>query len=238
MHGPHVSRTRTLVATFAALLAAVLLGACSSSTPTERTITLTFIRHAESEANADGVIDTSVPGPALTSTGQKQAAALAERLKGNGYDGVYASKMVRTQQTAAPMAKELGKQVTVLPGLDEISAGWFNGDSVESAARTFMVAPADWLRGDTSFSIPGSVSGNEFNSEFTAAVQRIYDSGNSKPVAFSSAASIMMWTLMNARNGKDSLATDHPLPNTGRVVLTGSPVTGWTLVDWDGITQF
>ena len=48
----------------------------------------------------------------------------------------------------------------------------------------------------------------------------------------------MMWTLLNARNGKNSLAADHPLPNTGRVVVTGNPVIGWTLVDWDGITQF
>jgi len=25
------------------------------------------------------------------------------------------------------------------------------------------------------------------------------------------------------------------LPNVGRVVITGNPMTGWTLVDWDGI---
>ncbi|WP_308205952.1 histidine phosphatase family protein, partial [Mycolicibacterium gadium] len=93
---------------------------------------------------------------ALTETGEQQATATANRLKSNGYDGVYASDMVRTQQTAAPMAKALGKQVTVLPGLNEISAGWFDGRSVKNAAATYMVAPADWLRGDTDFSIPGS----------------------------------------------------------------------------------
>ncbi|QEN15698.1 histidine phosphatase family protein [Mycolicibacterium sp. ELW1] len=234
----HLLRARTLVSLIAAFLAAVLLASCSSDTPHDRTITLTFIRHAESEANAAGVIDTSVPGPSLTEAGEQQATAAANRLKSNGYDGVYASDMVRTQQTAAPMAKALGKQVTVLPGLNEISAGWFNGGNVKNAAATYMVAPADWLRGDTDFSIPGSVSGAEFNGKFTGAVQRIYESGNNKPVAFSSAASIMLWTLMNARNAKNSLATDHPLPNTGRVVVTGNPVMGWTLVDWDGITSF
>jgi broad specificity phosphatase PhoE len=233
-----VSRIRTLVAILAALLAAVLLASCSSSTPSERTITLTFIRHGESEANANGVIDTSVPGPSLTPTGQQQATAVASRLESNKYDGVYASEMVRTQQTAAPMAKALGEQVSVLPGLNEISAGWFDGGQVDKAAITYMVAPADWLRGDTSFSIPGSVSGTDFNGKFTEAVQRIYQSGDNKPVAFSSAASIMMWTLLNVRNAKNSLATDHPLPNTGRVVVTGNPVIGWTLVDWDGITAF
>jgi broad specificity phosphatase PhoE len=109
---------------------------------------------------------------------------------------------------------------------------------MDRAKATYMVAPMDWVRGDVGFSIPGSVSGREFNGRFTAAVQRIYESGDNKPVAFSSAASIMLWTLLNARNGKNSLLTDHPLPNTGRVVLTGNPVIGWTLVDWDGITSF
>ena len=62
--------------------------------------------------------------------------------------------------------------------------------------------------------------------------------GDDKPVAFSSGLAMMIWTLLNARNGKPSLLTDHPLPNVGRIVLTGNPITGWTLVDWDGITNF
>jgi hypothetical protein len=44
--------------------------------------------------------------------------------------------------------------------------------------------------------------------------------------------------LMNVKNPKDSLARSHPLPNLGRVVVTGSPALGWTLVDWDGIRDF
>jgi len=233
-----LSRTRSIVAAIAALFAVILVASCSSPAPKERSITLTFVRHAESQSNADGVIDTAVPGPSLTSAGEQQAAAAANRLKGNGYDGIYASEMVRTQQTAAPMSKALSEPVNVLPGLNEISAGWFNGEPMDRAGATYMVAPMDWTRGELNFSIPGSVSGREFNGKFSAAVQRIYESGDTKPVAFSSAASIMLWTLMNARNGKDSLLTDHPLPNTGRVVLTGNPTSGWTLVDWDGITSF
>ena len=43
---------------------------------------------------------------------------------------------------------------------------------------------------------------------------------------------------MNAKNVKDTLLTSHPLPNIGRVVVTGNPMTGWTLVEWDGIRNF
>ena len=233
----HVSRK--ISAAVAAPLVMVMLVACGTSSPPEaRDITLTFIRHAESEANAAEVASTTVPGPPLTPVGQEQAAALADRLTGEGFDGIYASQMVRTQQSAAPLSKALGEQVTVLPGLNEIPAGWFEGIPVADTSGTFLLGPQAWLRGDRRFGIPGSEDGDEFNGAFTNAVQKIYESGDDKPIAFSSGLAVMMWTLMNARNGKQNLLTDHPLPNTGQVVLTGNPTMGWTLISWDGITNF
>ena len=53
------------------------------------------------------------------------------------------------------------------------------------AGSTYMLAPADWLNGDLQDSIPGSVTGKEFNDQFTAAVQKIYNSGHHNPVVFS-----------------------------------------------------
>lgn len=229
-------RKGSLIWKAAAVLAAtVIVGACGGS-PQARSITLTFIRHAQSQSNASGTIDTSVPGPGLTPEGESQAQQLAHTH--HDYDAVYASTMVRAQQTAAPLAAELGKQVEVLQGLQEIDAGWYEGKPVTMAPSTYMLAPVDWLNGDRQDSIPGSVSGNQFNERFTAAVDKIYNSGNSKPVVFSHLYSIMFWTLMNTKNAKDSLATSHPLPNVGRVVITGNPVNGWTLVDWDGLRNF
>ncbi|MFZ1162547.1 histidine phosphatase family protein [Mycobacterium sp.] len=232
------NRTRTVIWKAAAALAAVIaVGACSGS-PHVRSITLTFIRHGESQSNAQHVINTDIPGPSLTEEGQGQAEQLAHQLSRNNFDGIYASNMVRTQQTAAPLAHALGKSVEILPGLREIDAGRYNNTPTKRADLTYLLAPADWLNGDTKDAVPGSISGVEFNDQFTAAVQKIYDSGNSKPVAFGHAESIMYWTLMNVKNPKDSLATTHRLPNLGRVVITGSPSTGWTLVDWDGIRDF
>ncbi len=239
MHAVGMDVSRKVSAAVAAPLVMVMLAACgTSSAPEARDITLTFIRHAESEANAAEIASTTVPGPPLTPVGQEQAAALADRLSGEGFDGIYASQMVRTQQSAAPLSKELGEQVTVLPGLNEIPAGWFEGIPVADTSGTFLLGPQAWLKGDRRFGIPGSEDGDEFNGAFTNAVQTIYESGDDKPVAFSSGLAVMMWTLMNARNGKQSLLTDHPLPNTGRVVLTGNPTMGWTLMSWDGITNF
>ena len=220
-------------------MSVTLLAACGSQpNPDVRTMTLTLVRHTQSEANAADVASTAVPGPPLTPLGREQADKLANELAANRYDGVYASQMLRSQQTAAPTAKALSEQVTVLPGLNEISAGWFEGIPMSDTSGTFLLGPQNWLKGDRRFGIPGSVNGNQFNEAFTEAVQKMYDSGQEKPVAFSSGLAIMMWTLMNARNGKPTLLNDHPLPNVGRVVMTGNPVTGWDLTEWDGITNF
>jgi broad specificity phosphatase PhoE len=200
-------------------------------------MTLTFVRHAQSQGNAAGIIDTSVPGPGITAEGEQQAQQIADELRDNDFDGIYASSMVRTQQTAAPLAKDLGEQVDVLPGLREIPAGWFEGEPEAAAPTTYFVAPAQWLQGDRDAKIPGAIDGNEFNDDFTAAVQRIYESGDKNAVAFSHSAAVMIWTQMNVSNADSELLMSHPLPNVGQVVIEGNPVTGWTLVSWDGLKQ-
>ena len=218
-----------------AVTAAVVVGACGSAPPPPTSITLTFVRHAQSEGNASGLIDTTVPGPGITAEGREQAAQVADELRDKDFDGIYASSMVRTQQTAAPLATELDEQVDVLPGLREIAAGWFEGTPEAAAATTYFLAPEQWLQGYREARIPGSVNGDEFNDDFTGAVQRIYESGDQKPVAFSHGAAIMAWTQMNVKNPDTELMISNPLPNVGEVVIEGNPVTGWTMVSWDGV---
>lgn len=196
------------------------------------TIVLTLVRHAQSEANAAGVIDSTVPGPDITAWGYGQAVGAANQLSVNRYDGIYASTMVRTQETAAPLAQALNERVTVLPGLREIEAGQNEG-LPEAQAADALSAPAAWLRGDRSARIPGSVNGDEFESRFDDAVKTIYATGETNPVAFSHGLAIMTWVLMTVKNPDMSLAND-PLPNTAHVVVTGDPTDGWTLANWNG----
>ncbi len=59
--------------------------------------------------------------------------------------------------------------------------------------------------------------------------------GQITDVAFSSEFAIEVGTLLNINNPDPLLMLTHPLPNTGSVVVQGSPQGGWTLVSWDGI---
>jgi broad specificity phosphatase PhoE len=208
---------------------ALLSGCGSARAAGSRTITLTLVRHAQSAGNASGLINTAIPGADLTPRGQCQATQLGP----NHYDGIYASSMIRTQQTALPTAQALSEPVNVLPGLREIEAGEYEGQPEASVGQTMFAAPQRWLQGDRSARIPGSIDGNEFDARFDEAVKRIYDSGAQNPVAFSHAAAIMFWVLMNVRNPDLSLLRTKPLPNVGRVLVTGNPSDGWTLTEWD-----
>jgi broad specificity phosphatase PhoE len=199
----------------------------------DRTITLTLVRSAESTANVANVIDTSVPGPALSPEGYGQAATAASQLSANGYDGIYASTMARSVLTASPLAEATGEPIHVLAGLRQIEAGQYEGQpEPESHAKPHTDA---WLNGDLVHRIPGSISGNEFDARFDEAVQAIYDSGDMNPVAFTGSTAAMMWVLMNVSNPNDSLLTSNPLPNVGQIVVVGSPQGGWTLTNWAGV---
>lgn len=229
--GESIVTVRHLVA--AAIVAMLALSCIPARAAGPHSITLTLVRHAESAGNASGLIDTSTPGPELTLRGWCQATLAVGQLSPHHYDGIYASSMIRTQQTAAPTAQALGEPVTVLPGLREIEAGQYEGQPESGAAQTLLTAPRRWLQGDRSARIPGSLDGNEFEARFDDAVHHIYVSGEQNPVAFSHGGAIMLWVLMNVRNPDPSLLTGKSLPNIGHVVLTGSPSEGWTLTDWD-----
>ncbi len=223
---------RVLGVVAALLLVAGLTAAPAAADPV---ITITFVRHGESEGNVSGFVDTTVPGPSLTPKGEQQAKEAAMRLSAAPHDGIYASSMVRTQQTAQPLADELGFPIVVLPGLREIEAGDLEGHPEDDALASYYAPLQRWLQGDRAARIPGSVDGNEFDARFDEAVDTIYASGNQQPVAFSHGAAIAVWTAMNVDNAPLDLVQSHPLPNTGYVVVQGNPRDGWTLLDWDGV---
>ena len=207
-------------------------------------MTVTFVRHAQSAGNASGLIDTSVPGPHITELGQTQAQAVADKLGNNNYDAIYASTMIRTQETAAPMSEYLNLPVTVLPGIQEIEAGTYEGTPEAQASTGYAVAPIKWLQGNLTPSIDGTsntVNGTQFNARMAAALKTIYDNGDRNAVVFSHGGAIMFWTLMNAKNltlvQKFTILQTAALKNTDYVVIEGNPEDGWTLVNWNG-TQY
>lgn len=193
-----------------------------------QSIVIDFVRHGQTPGNAAMLIDTAVPGPGLTALGQQQAQAIANALAAKGpYAGIFDSQLIRTQQTAAPLANLLGMAPQVLPGLNEIHAGIFEDlPQISPAGLLYLVGPIAWTLGFPIVPMlaPGStdVNGIVFNRAFTGAVQTIYDAslanpvvaadGNITSVAYSSAFTIGVGTMMNVDNPHPLLLLTHPTP--------------------------
>ncbi|MGY4712396.1 histidine phosphatase family protein [Mycolicibacterium sp. CBM1] len=230
---------RHVMKVLATVVAAVglLLGAALPAWAAD-VITLTWVRHGESTGNVAGAgIDTTVPGPHLTALGEEQALAVAQQLKDGGYDSIYVSDMIRTHETAAPLATLTGLTPIQEGGFREISAGIFEGSPIDSGLGRlgYFLIPAAWTFGLRSLPIPLGEVGTSFDARVDGAIDDVIANGDVKPVIFSHAATIMAWTMMNVDNPDPLLVLTHPLGNTAVVVVTGNPEDGWTLVSWDGI---
>ena len=82
-----------------------------------------LIRHGQTEMNAIQTIDTVYPGASLTAKGREQAQALVGRLEGIPFDSIYVSNLVRTHQTADPLARSRSITPIERDGFREVEAG-------------------------------------------------------------------------------------------------------------------
>src|ERR1700759_664686 len=190
------------------LLSAALLSTGSATAwADDGSIVLDFGRHGESGDMT--AINTLVPGPDLTGPGELQADDLVKVLSGSGIDDIYASTMVRSQETATPLADALGLPIHDLAQLNEIDAGIFEGMPVNVGdlpvgGALYLLAPALWTLGLDFVPELGSTDANGvvFDQRVDEAVQTIYagSSAGDTDAVFAHEGTIAIWTLMNVNN--------------------------------------
>ena len=157
----------------------------------------------------------AVPGPRIeppyTQTapgGVQQAQALVQKLIDTGVpnDAIYASTLIRTQQTATPYSQYSGLPITVLDGLREVRAGAdegakttrVNGAFIDAKMTNYVGVQDSWRLGRALTPMPqdpnppdpnpatnanGDINGIVFNDRTNTAVQKIYwDEMNKYPM--------------------------------------------------------
>ncbi|MGW1721812.1 histidine phosphatase family protein [Streptomyces sp. NPDC002306] len=198
---------------------------------------LLLVRHGQTPTNVDFLLDTAVPGPGLTALGEQQAARLPAALADEDIEALYASTLVRTQLTAAPLAAARRLDVTVRDGIREIAAGDLEllpGHS--PSAERYMRTVFAWAAGDLDLRMPGGESGTEAFARYDAVVAEAADSGAGTVAMISHGAAIRMWAAARADNVDVAFAAAHRLENTGVVILEGTPADGWKALAWAGAT--
>lgn len=193
---------------------------------------LILVRHGQTSANVNRALDTAEPGAPLTRLGHDQARLVAEALVGEGVSGIFTSHLMRTRQTARPLAQRLGIEPVALPGLREIIAADLEMRSdLDSIIAYHSVADA-WAHGDLDRRMPGGENGHEVFARYNAAIAEARTSvGDGVAVFFSHGAIIRTWAAHHARNVTPAFATSRILENTGRVVLDET-ADGWRVRSW------
>jgi probable phosphoglycerate mutase len=199
---------------------------------------LLLIRHGQTPGNVLGQLDTEHPGPGLTELGERQAEAMARSLVNEPIGALYASTLVRTQITAAPLGRVHSLEVEVLEGLHEIEAGSLEKLTDQESHKRYMGTVFSWAAGDLDRRMPAGPDGHIFFDRFDAAirqvVERALDQRHEAAAVVSHGAAIRTWAGRRAEDADHEFAARHVLANTGIVALEGDPDRGWKLLHWDG----
>lgn len=194
---------------------------------------LILVRHGETTANVAQLLDTAEPGADLTDTGRAQAVALVDALDGTAIDAIYASTLVRTQQTAAPLAAARGLAVHIRPGLREISAGALEMAGGDEAIARYLDTSMCWAAGDLAAMLPGGETGAATLARFDAVVSEVAASGAQTVALVSHGTIIRTWSTARSDFPVERAARSR-LANTDAVVLEGTPEDGWRVLSWAG----
>ena len=122
----------TMKRTTLLILFALLVAPHATVAPTAQqqtaSLRLYIARHGETDWNVQHKLQgmTDIP---LNENGRRQAAALAESLKGVRLDAIYSSTLSRSRVTAETVAASMSMKVQSLDGLRERNYGHFQGGS-------------------------------------------------------------------------------------------------------------
>ena len=191
---------------------------------------LLLIRHAETTANAERLLDTAPPGTDLSERGRVQAEQLVEALADVPVDAIYVSDLVRTQQTAAPLAAARGLVPLIRPGIREIQAGEYEMAPDDGSWGAYLAVLYRWADGEPHARIPRGESGIEVLARYDAVVAEAAE--HEAAAIISHGAVIRAWTGARAANVDRAFVADTRLYNTAVIILDGSPDSGWRVETW------
>lgn len=188
-------------------------------TPEPGACQIVLVRHGQSAPFVDGQPFALAHGhgnPPLSPLGEWQAQQVGERLASEPISAIYATTLQRTQQTAAPLARNLDLEVRIAHDLREVylgegEGGHFRRMSAEGhPAALAMRKNRDWGE------IPGAETNAQFAGRTVPAVKEIAKAHPDQLVAvfvhggtigslLAHALGVNMFSMMGSRNSAISM---------------------------------
>ncbi|RYE73744.1 MAG: histidine phosphatase family protein, partial [Myxococcales bacterium] len=195
---------------------------------------LILLRHGQTSSNVSGALDTGDPGASLTEFGHAQARATARALNGRSIDAIFVSNLLRTHETAAPLAADLGLTPATYDGFREIRAGDYEMATDSDSVHGYLGTIIGWIEGQYDGRMAGGETGHEFLDRYDAAIDQVVRSGATQAVVVSHGAAIRTWVASRGVGADAERWGEHaytPLHNTGAIELELVNQT-WEVVDW------
>lgn len=189
---------------------------------------LLLIRHGRTASNVTRLLDTAPPGAPLDDVGLSQARALADTLADEPIEAVYASDLIRSQQTAEPLALRHGLEVIVRAGVREIQAG---EDEMSADWVRYLTTIISW-QSDIDTRIPGGETGREVLARFDAVLGEARAKGHRTIAVVSHGAMIRTWAATRATNLTVDFLRTTSLENTLVVDLADAADGSWQVTRW------
>lgn len=189
---------------------------------------LLLIRHGRTASNVTRLLDTAPPGAPLDDVGLDQARALADTLADEPIEAVYASDLIRSQQTAEPLALRHGLEVIVRAGVREIQAG---EDEMSADWVRYLTTIISW-QSDIDARIPGGETGREVLARFDAVLGEARAKGHRTIAVVSHGAMIRTWAATRATNLTVDFLRTTSLENTLVVDLADAADGSWQVTRW------
>jgi 2,3-bisphosphoglycerate-dependent phosphoglycerate mutase len=191
---------------------------------------LILLRHGETDWNRElrfqGHVDV-----ALNAIGLEQARRLARRLARETAHRLYASDLLRAQQTASPVAQQLGLASVSNPALREQSFGRVDGMKVDDIKAQYPQAWEGWLRFQEDFCMPEGESTRQFHTRVMDAVYRLVASHPDETLVVVTHGGVLDMIYRTARSLGLNGPRQSEIPNAGlnrvRVHDAGIDILAW-----------
>jgi 2,3-bisphosphoglycerate-dependent phosphoglycerate mutase len=191
---------------------------------------LILLRHGETDWNRElrfqGHVDV-----ALNATGLEQARRLARRLAHETVHRLYASDLLRAQQTASPVAQQLGLASVSDPALREQSFGRIDGMNVDDVKAQHPQVWEHWLSFQEDFCMPEGESTRQFHGRVMDAIYRLVAAHPAETLVVVTHGGVLDMIYRTARSLGLNGPRQSEIPNAGlnrvRVHEAGIDILAW-----------
>lgn len=139
-----------------------------------------FVRHGESEGNAQNIRQGNRLDFPLTELGRQQAKQAAEILAKDEFAVIFTSSLVRAKQTAEIISKKLKVSMEIRPEIHEINLGDFSGKTWGEIANFFHIDEKTAKQTERNFRFDYRKWGGESGEELLNRVRKFVEYAKSK----------------------------------------------------------